>query len=756
MAKTLWVDHAVDPPEVVSLVEIAYNRKSCSDFVNRVQKLWWFLNHVKGWFNTLPTYRQDFDPTSFFENVGDMNVVLEGMALVSHANANKCIWLSAFIHFFFELHEKFGLSLEEALEIMYIVCLVVEPYKFVCIIKGWIKQGSLPSGCLVVAFAKECIENYGGLGSGPYPRCTAFSLKPISFSNIASALSSLKAVVRQYNRMERVRHDSFGKLCASIKKNVFGAGSLSSQHLAKCLVLSGILWHPALATKAVVAKDTLTCKRIQEMCSCEKGDVDVVLRSVANSLEMDTGMAENVSCEATRPEEKYDLYFVGQSIVKPTIDVNSTDRNPIWNITRFFPDGTQEPVVAFTSGGIEGTGQLRCSTRPEFVWWDDNDPRIPQGNIITRDGRHTYRKHRIETEQQMQDIRGWFLAGNEMMVEQTFRNMKPEKKKKSTEVNENEVSMEAEPDWSALAHQAQALHFPGHDDIGLRPRVWSKKEVVDRFPVDGVFTCTKMVPTTAHTVEPVILEVKRRPRAVKGQVSQEPIPKDLIGTPSSGPPKKKARTTKQSSGSNKLPLGIKHVSLEVLQRSCGTGMGTWKVLNFCGVASICGRLSQRLGHPLRQQDIECHSGKANGVGGFYASVLDLDFYNSILEHKVVAIGKGCIGWHQDGSGMSRLLFATKQEAIDHLLLCIILLHESGQDWRYKWALRLFPIGSSKSLNGIVPVTKSRAKSKEQDSPYFYLVKSNNSTSSNLLVYAVCPFWNFEDRKRSLACFPFNF
>ena len=63
-----------------------------------------------------------------------------------------------------------------------------------------------------------------------------------------------------------------------------GAGSLSGQHLAKVLVMTGIVQHPVLATKAVVAKNTRTCQRVMEATSCQRADVDVVLRSVADAM----------------------------------------------------------------------------------------------------------------------------------------------------------------------------------------------------------------------------------------------------------------------------------------------------------------------------------------------------------------------------------------------------------------------------------------------------------------------------------------
>ena len=169
VASQIFVDESRNNgPELVRVAEIGYCHKPCCDFLNRVSQSFGFRELVLQWWHGLPAYRQGFSPETFFQNVGDYGI-LEGKALVCSANADKCVWLSPFVEAFLRLHDKFCLSLEEAIEILYPICLLVEPYKYWKVLNQWIMEGYLPQGYLSIAFADECLIDYGGLASGPFP-----------------------------------------------------------------------------------------------------------------------------------------------------------------------------------------------------------------------------------------------------------------------------------------------------------------------------------------------------------------------------------------------------------------------------------------------------------------------------------------------------------------------------------------------------------------------------------------------------------
>ena len=195
VALYFFINHLHLPLEVFHAVVVAYPRKLVLNFINQVAQLWVFQQDIKGWFDALLPYRQGFDVPSFFSNVGDHGV-LEGRALICHMNADKSIWLSLFVDTFFLLNKKFLLSVEEAMEILYPICWLVEPYKYRMILCRWIRQGVLPQACLAVAFGDECLSQFGGMASGPSPRSTPHAMSPIPYSAVAGSLHNLLKIVR--------------------------------------------------------------------------------------------------------------------------------------------------------------------------------------------------------------------------------------------------------------------------------------------------------------------------------------------------------------------------------------------------------------------------------------------------------------------------------------------------------------------------------------------------------------------------------
>jgi len=770
VASHLFVDHLRSPPEVVRAVEVAYPRKSVLDFIHRVAQLWVFQQEVKGWFDSLPLYRQGFDAPSFFSNVGDHGI-LEGRALICRANADKSIWLSSFVDTFFLLDEKFALSLEEAIEVLYPICLLVEPYKYRMILCGWIERGVLPQACLAVAFGDECLSKFGGMASGPLPRCTPHAMSPIPYSAVARSLHNLRKIVRHFNRIASsdLRHDTFSCLFIEIQEGVHGAGSLSGQHLAKVLVMTGIVRHPVLATKAVVAKATRTCQRVMEATGCQRADVDIVLRSVADAMGTTPDVAENSGCEATRPHQKYDLFFPGQSVVKAVMAGDGQ-----WHMVRSFPWGTVQ-AVPFFGGAINGRAAEYKSRRRLFRWWEGPSTTTklttkfaPEGQIITRcaGGRkkEPYRKVVFASNLQRQTFRQMFVArsGNVgRRIESEFDALLARSDRTSRRLrdpddmggvmggedgNQGVVVRRPGPDWSELVELARERYFPTQL-APPSPRAMTVNEVVEAYPIDLVFLPKSVY--RGHSLHPVVVapDITHSGNLVNlGRAG----PTTRVAVATRQPAKKKARRK----GKDVLPKGIRDVTIKALhEASCRM---EWCRLDFCSAASICGDVGRsQLGRPLRRADIECHLVLAvdGRQVGYYASGLGRDYSSYNAEHDLGAVGRGALGWHDDGNGTIRLMFRTKLQAVDHFLLCMVLLEDGDSEWRRNWAERQFPTGSDLR---IVPVTRTCAKSKEMDAPIFSLVKCKTSTKDSLVVYAVFSSWKTGDQEPTVAAFPFNF
>lgn len=489
--------------------EIGYFRKSCLDFLNRVANTFGFRERVLGWWRSLPSYQQGFSAETFFQNVGDYGV-LEGKALVSRANADKSVWLSPFVDTFLHLDEKFQLSLQEAIEVLYPICLLVEPFKYWMVLDSWITSGVLPSGCLSVAFADQCLTKFGRLATGAFPRCQPHALSPIKYSSIASSLFVLLNAVRKYNyRVRVIQHDTFSKFTELIQSGVHGAGSLTAQHLAKVLVLTGVVHHPALATKAVFAQNTKTCQRVMDATGCDKADVDKVLCLLGDALGTTTDVAENSACEATRTSERYDLYFPGQSIVIPVAN-NETNS---WFIARHFPDG-QKKVVPFFIGSLANRGASYLKRRQYFRWWEqcDTSRNIPKKREIQTHNnsspRKVYQKINFKNSQQAEVFRREFLLGKindaKHLAPHAASVGPHEGPKPCVEAGRNvkkvstmapSTPIEAEP-WSRLNRESAGHSIPSY------PQVMTVDEIKKCSSKDPLFSKSLCYDTLPFTVTP--------------------------------------------------------------------------------------------------------------------------------------------------------------------------------------------------------------------------------------------------------------
>jgi len=727
------------PPKVVRLVEIAYQRHSCQNYLTRVEDAWPLIRHVGQWFHSLPLHRRGFSPETFFQKVGDVGV-LNGMALISRANADKCVWYSPFCDAFLNLHAKFNLSIHEALEILYPIAWLVEPFKYYTILKDWMAQGWLPSGCLVLAFGEECYRRFGGLSGGLFQRSGPYANNPIAYNRIFSSLQGLEKIVSKYNRLGKVEHDTFTNLFQDLKDHVDGAGPLSCQQLMHVLVLTGILHHPSLATMAVFATGTHTCKKVMSLTGCcSNSDVDIILRSIAHHLHSTSSVAENSTCESSRGSEKFDFYFKGQSILIAERSNLSATNTMNHDINRYFPDGTMLRVPYF---GSRNSRQGR-KWLPSSTWWVKGSP-LPAGQLLRSGGMASVllQKRFFRSDEQANLIRNLFLIASdkENDLPQVVWEKLPSTRKTSHDTKQVEIDREpTEPiGWENLIQRILEQQYAGVDASNFRVSTW--KEVVKKYDEDLV---SKMVPQVPMPIEPVTTlatdNCRQRGRARGWRGKEDNLFQRQV-----------RKRQKGMSVFTDIPKTIKFVRLEWLV----TGLGfSWSTLDFYGAASICAGVPQLLdGKPLRRNSLKVHPVEvAHASGsGFYCTFLHFDYSQ---QPNVMAIGQGVLGWFPDADGTYRLLCQTKQQAIDHFLLCMVLFEENGGNWRSTWACRKFSTSADVSL---IPVTKSDAKAKERERPFFTLVKSSKSTSSLLEVYAVFIHFNENTQQHSMAAFPFNF
>ena len=750
-ASRVVVDTATNPAQAKRAAVLAYGRKGNSDAVERVGKTYSFSRHVVDWHTSLPEYRKAFDPSTFFRNVGDYGV-LDGIALIGRPNADKCVWLSTFVDVFLRLHACFDLSLEESLEILYPVAFLTEPYKYWIVLQSWIYSGCLPlHDSLFIAFCNECQSRFGGFCSGQFPRMMTSSGSAMDHDKVASSLRNLHATVLKYNRTESVSQDTYKKLVKEVENGVHKAGQLTVQHLCHVLILCGIIHHPALAIHSVVAVGSNHAKRIKQHTGCNDNEIDSVLRSVSASLGSTTRLGENSCCESTRTNNAYDFYILGQSIITVIYNVAAG----AWRRLRYFPDGSETSVGPFRPGP--------GAPRGEWEWWLPLAP-IPAGQVFPggrkdvngkKKAFHVFPKYVFANSEESAAYRDLFFSGPDTLATQELvrgrfqslldkDNRKcPPASKRSGPADVTDPLAQSVGIWSTLCEKVVATYHSNASASSFA--VLSSSQVAALYKKQWLLAINNHKPCIDVTVVATTSQQENSESAAAKVVTTSIMHRNRLAT-----------TRKRKSTSPGLtfsyysspPRGIDRnlVSAATLR----TAIGNWKSLDLVVAASTCGA-RERLGRPLKSKDVMCHDDlcvSGSDMTGYYASLLDYEFGT---EDCLMSIGTGHLGWSVNTTNMARrLLFRRKQQAIDHLLLCIILFDSNGHKWRSDWCHRLF---QNIDPSSVVHVGKNHAKGREKDMPLFSLVPCKWKGWTDTHFYAV--FLNAQSGKDEVIFFTFG-
>ena len=130
LASGVFVDIGAKPPKLIRLLNIATYRKSVSDFLVRAERAATLVDEVQQFYSQLETWERGFNPATFFVKSVGRSCVVEGTWLVSKANSDRCIAVSAFVAillYFIKTYQP--TSLEEVLEVALVFFYVTEPIK---------------------------------------------------------------------------------------------------------------------------------------------------------------------------------------------------------------------------------------------------------------------------------------------------------------------------------------------------------------------------------------------------------------------------------------------------------------------------------------------------------------------------------------------------------------------------------------------------------------------------------------------------
>ena len=122
LASGVFADMSSKPPQLIRLLNIVTYRKSVTDYLLRVEKAGPLVQEVCQFFHSLEDHERGFSPSTYFDLSVDRTCVLNGMWLVSLANSDRCIAVSAFVHII--------LYSQQLLEVVLVCGYVTEPVKF--------------------------------------------------------------------------------------------------------------------------------------------------------------------------------------------------------------------------------------------------------------------------------------------------------------------------------------------------------------------------------------------------------------------------------------------------------------------------------------------------------------------------------------------------------------------------------------------------------------------------------------------------
>jgi hypothetical protein len=278
------------------------------------------LTHMDNFMRTLPNRRKQYNCGVLRSKI--VNCVIENECVVRDAHMDKACYLSTFVYVLLSMINKFGLSLEQVLEIVIPMGWVTEPYKLCSTLIQWVKSAELPDGNLTVALVKEIGENMRGFGSGPRSRHQIKCSKPFRAEVMYNGLRLLRHVVLHCNAIpapltSATKILELYKKCIKDLRGVFNFGSMGSQHVLAILSMCRVIKHVGLATVAMVGKDTGSFKTVTKQFGIHPAQLDGLIKTVALHFHCNRAVAENLICESLRKSKAYDFQFRGQSLYHP-------------------------------------------------------------------------------------------------------------------------------------------------------------------------------------------------------------------------------------------------------------------------------------------------------------------------------------------------------------------------------------------------------------------------------------------------------
>lgn len=259
--------------------------------------------------NDLARYISDAERIGYCVTWNKTLKVVECCVLFTYASANKmATYESVFAHLVTELVRIFHLSLNQTLEVIYMLGTCTQPMNLLLVLQHWVQTG-IPSGepTLFHAIFKELGKRITPNG-GTYVRSQVSTHRPIKLWMLAKGLQAIRKHVEEANEraasvatMNKADLRAFYKeYCDKFRRDCITFGPLKVQSLLKVLVLMRIMDTPCVLDMAIMADGNSFLKEGNNLQLLKSGSIrDSFISAMVMNTDSTDQVVEGFACETS-------------------------------------------------------------------------------------------------------------------------------------------------------------------------------------------------------------------------------------------------------------------------------------------------------------------------------------------------------------------------------------------------------------------------------------------------------------------------
>jgi len=322
--------------EEVRQAHIGYGRACCRHYMMRNQRVRIVADDLVNFISSVEEDRKDMGVHLFPRDDQDFDVNLP--------NLNKNVFYSSCVSCILDLHEKYTLSHNQAVELLYSVAFFHSQYNYYETCQDWLLNG-LPKSNLSLCeeMTLASVQKYGGVSSGMAAKTrrhqSSFN-KPVFRSRIHRSLSKLKKTLVAAN--DDKSKLTTKKIIKMLKNDLCGVGELTAQHILQVAILTNLIHNKKGNGEAAMSEGTKLKKRLNGICgewdvssTVSDGFINDLTRAVNKILPSPVAVSyvENSLCEWLRTDgSAKEIIFSAQKLYRIVDDgdgptVESIDRN---------------------------------------------------------------------------------------------------------------------------------------------------------------------------------------------------------------------------------------------------------------------------------------------------------------------------------------------------------------------------------------------------------------------------------------------